>query len=371
MSTKTIDRKHCWFSLNDVNHNEGQTFKAEDSQDEQGRFKFSGVAYSGKPIMNHPFWGNLIFDVSTMKSKSVVPIFRDHRPDREAGHGKLSFDDGSVKVEGFLYEEEGEKAYRLMKKGYPMQESVYIEPEKLETIRKGEVFVYNGQKVEGPMTIFVGGAIKEVSLVSLGADENTSTKIFNNNKKGSFEVPLSERESKMEKENNEKLVIEKEAKEFSEDYTGFLEAMNEGPEQAYEFACSCAEKKSESSEKKLKSRIKELEAKIAAFEAKEAESKKAAKEAKIEEAFKGSELPESVKSILISSSDEAFDALLSDMSSIASKKEPMKKEMFKEVVVEKTSLNVDDERRAFKDQLISEGKSIAQAHFLANKKFGK
>ncbi len=365
MDIKKVERKDCWFSL----PSENKHFKIEKSE-EKGVYEFSGVAYSGKPIMNHPYWGNLIFDIETMESKDTVPILRDHRTDREAGHGQLSFENNQVIVKGFLYGDEGEKAYKLMKKGFPMQESVYIEPKRIEKIFDGQTFVYNGQTVEGEMTVFVGGKIKEVSLVTLGADENTSTKVFNNNE-GALEVPFYERKEMIKKEEIENKVDQKNEDKFSDEYTGFLEAMNVGVEEAYKFACDCAEKKSQSSVEKLKNKIKELENKIAEFEKEKAESKKASKIVRIEESFKDSILPDSVKSILVEANEDKFEALLSDMMALAVKKEEVKKELFEEDGQESHSLSFSESRQEYKNSLLAQGKSLAEAHFLTNKKFGK
>ena len=60
-----------------------------------------------------------------------------------------------------------------------MQESVYIKPESIRNLQKGEKATINGLQLVGPATIFIGGKIKEVSLTPLGADSETSTTVFN------------------------------------------------------------------------------------------------------------------------------------------------------------------------------------------------
>ena len=393
MNNKKVAKKDLWFSVQkDLSGSTEKKFMGE--QDEQGRFKFEGVAYSGKPIMNHPFWNNLVFDVQSMTSDKIVPIFRDHMPDREAGHGTLSFDNGDVTVQGFLYEDEGERAYRLMKKGYPMQESVYIEPTSLEEIKEGEIRFINGQQLEGPMTVFMGGHIKEVSLVSLGADSNTSTKVFNKSMEGSIEIPMEkEREMSQEQEiletNETEAVealeassveqpevkeVEKEEIKFSEGFSGFLEAMNISPEKAYEFACSCESEKAKTSEDKLKAKIEELELALAEYKQKEKDAKKAAKETEVEQAFAGRELPESIKSILLSSEDDKFKQLLNDLVALApAKEEKIDKNLFKADIKneEEKALSIADQRKAFIAEQRKNGASLQQAHFLAAKKFDK
>lgn len=99
---------------------------------------FSGIAYSGKMIKNHPFWGDLIFDVASMKSKPRIPILFNHDMEKIVGSGALTFTD-EVRVNGTISNvtEHGKYLYDLIKgEGFPMQESVYIEPETIRNLQK-------------------------------------------------------------------------------------------------------------------------------------------------------------------------------------------------------------------------------------------
>ena len=58
--------------------------------------------------------------------------------------------------------------------GFPWQMSVRIEPSKTEEIAADQSVFVNGKNYQGPITVFRGGRIREVSFCALGADDNTS-----------------------------------------------------------------------------------------------------------------------------------------------------------------------------------------------------
>ena len=58
--------------------------------------------------------------------------------------------------------------------GFPWQMSVRIEPSAVEEIQAGASVTVNGKVHQGPITVFRGGRIREVSFCALGADDNTN-----------------------------------------------------------------------------------------------------------------------------------------------------------------------------------------------------
>jgi hypothetical protein len=58
--------------------------------------------------------------------------------------------------------------------GFPWQMSVRIEPSAVEEIQAGASVTVNGRLHQGPITVFRGGRIREVSFCALGADDNTN-----------------------------------------------------------------------------------------------------------------------------------------------------------------------------------------------------
>jgi hypothetical protein len=54
--------------------------------------------------------------------------------------------------------------------GYPFQMSMFIDPGSVEEVAADQTVIVNGKTLQGPITIFRGGRIREVSFVP-GADE--------------------------------------------------------------------------------------------------------------------------------------------------------------------------------------------------------
>ena len=57
---------------------------------------------------------------------------------------------------------------------FPWQMSVRIEPSSIEEIKADAAVMVNGKVHQGPITVFRGGRIREVSFCALGADDNTN-----------------------------------------------------------------------------------------------------------------------------------------------------------------------------------------------------
>ena len=187
MANKDVSIKNLQFDLSQTD------FKMGDSSRE-----FTGTAYSGLPIMAHPFWGNLIFDTTTISAEPKVPILFNHDPGRIVGFGTIRTD-GAIFVDGNISKvtEEGRMIEGLLDEGFPMKESVYIEPETVQKFSKGQKFTVNDQDLVGPFTVFRNSKIKEVSMTPLPADINTSTQIFNERLEST--INLKEQEMKSTK----------------------------------------------------------------------------------------------------------------------------------------------------------------------------
>lgn len=156
--------------------------------DANGRRAFSGVAYSGEVIANHWFWGNVAFDISSSKAGDTTPALVDHRSDRIAGTGKMSFSD-EMAIEGHLsaVTEDGKRVAALADEGFPWQMSIFIEPGEIDEIKAGVKASVNGREVSGPLTIFRNNLIREVSFTPTGQDAQTSVQVFS--KFANREVP--------------------------------------------------------------------------------------------------------------------------------------------------------------------------------------
>lgn len=102
----------------------------------------------------------------------------------------------------------------------------------------------------------MGGKIKEVSLTPLGADSETSTTVFSL---------------------NEEIEIKQE-KTMTEEMKQFSELFAKSPEEAFQFACSCEQKKQGESASESSSELESLKAEIAALKEENEKLKAAQKE---------------------------------------------------------------------------------------------
>lgn len=138
---------------------------------------FSGVAYSGEPITDHWYWDRVIFDLATMQIKGRIPALLDHRSSQRAGAiNDYQIDNVTgLTVSGVLMSNEfGQQIAQDSDDGFPWQMSVRIEPGSVENVQADQTVTVNGKTYQGPITVFRGGRIREVSFCALGADDNTN-----------------------------------------------------------------------------------------------------------------------------------------------------------------------------------------------------
>lgn len=158
---------------------------------EDGKKKrtFSGVAYSGEPITDHWYWDRIIFDLDSMEVKGRIPALLEHSPRQRAGAiNTHSIDHQTgLTVSGDLMSNEfGTQVAQDSDDGFPWQMSVRIEPQVIEEIKAGASVSVNGKLHQGPITVFRGGRIREVSFCALGADDNTNAVAASHTPKSNF-----------------------------------------------------------------------------------------------------------------------------------------------------------------------------------------
>ena len=145
---------------------------------EEGKKKrtFSGVAYSGEVITDHWYWTRVIFDLDSMQIKGRIPALLEHSSRQRAGAintHTISHQEGLVVHGDLMSNEFGTQVAQDSDDGFPWQMSVRIDPSAIEEIQAGSSVSVNGKSHQGPITVFRGGRIREVSFCALGADENT------------------------------------------------------------------------------------------------------------------------------------------------------------------------------------------------------
>lgn len=149
------------------------------NQAEEGKNKrtFSGVAYSGEVITDHWYWDRVIFDLDSMQLKGRIPALLEHRSSQRAGAintHSINHQTGLTVSGDLMSNEFGTQVAQDSDDGFPWQMSVRIEPSSIEEIKADASVMVNGKVHQGPITVFRGGRIREVSFCALGADDNTN-----------------------------------------------------------------------------------------------------------------------------------------------------------------------------------------------------
>ena len=317
--------------------------------------KFVGVAYSGKPILNHPHWGNLIFDLTNITSKPQIPILFNHDTNKIVGHGSISVSDKIV-VQGKLSNStpEGLMVQGLLDEGQDLQESVYIEPANIKKYSKGEKLNVNGQELIGPYTVFENSKIKEVSITPLGADENTTTLIFKekfketiNIKSEGFHMENEELKTEEVEVKNEEVLEEPKAEEVEEVKE---EEVKAEPAEELELKEEEAEEVSEEKKDitdKLKDAVKEGINSVL-DKVKFAEANKILLESGIDEALKfaccgGCAEKTSKEDDIVAKLKEEINSLKSELAEYKKKKKKNKRFSLIEDLKEKTGVSFNEE----------------------------
>ena len=153
-------------------------------------------AYSGGLLrMNPDVWPlPTVFDVDGLEERpQEVPIIRDHDQNQKVGQtDRIEYADGKIVATGTLInfgvDPAASKIVQLWKRGARLQASVatgIIPPENIESVPPGAVAVANGRTFEGPIEIVRKWRLKEISIVTLGADDE-GTRVVVGNASGNF-----------------------------------------------------------------------------------------------------------------------------------------------------------------------------------------
>jgi hypothetical protein len=356
MSKKNTPLTALQFGLSDYKFMEGQQDTAR---------KFSGTAYSGLPIMNHPFWGNLIFDTSSISSEPIIPVLFNHDAGRIVGQGSIRVN-GAIFIDGTISKstDDGRMVEELLDEGFPMKESVYIQPARVDKFEAGSTFSVNGQELEGPFTVFRDSVIKEVSMTPLPADINTGTQIFNENLNKSIEIeevvvsdaeikeevkeepkeevkeetegklegedskedeskqegpkeeekPEPKEEAKEEPKEEVEPAEDKPADELPEDERKFMDLVSAGDlRDAFAFACGCESKSKRAGESDLDKLQKKFDELLKKYNDLKSKAKKDERFSEIEasEEKSGVKFSQDAKSALLALDDKAFAEVVS------------------------------------------------------------
>ena len=152
-------------------------FAVEQPAEGKKKRTFTGVAYSGEPILDHWYWDRVIFDLDSIQIKGRIPALLEHRSSQRVGainSHSIDYAQGLVISGDLMSNEFGSQVAQDSDDGFPWQMSVRIEPSSTEEIAADQAVMVNGKTYQGPITVFRGGRIREVSFCALGADDNTN-----------------------------------------------------------------------------------------------------------------------------------------------------------------------------------------------------
>ena len=186
---------------------------------------FSGVAYSGEVITDHWYWDRVVFDLDSMQINGRIPALLEHSSRQRAGAINTYTIDhqNGLQVQGDLMSNEfGAQVAQDSDDGFPWQMSVRIEPSSVEDIQADASVSVNGKIHQGPITVFRGGRIREVSFCALGADANTNAVAANHNpnqltKEDTDVTELEQAQAKIKELEGKNTQLETENKQFAVD----------------------------------------------------------------------------------------------------------------------------------------------------------
>jgi phage major head subunit gpT-like protein/phage head maturation protease len=149
----------------------------------QGPRRFKVNAYTGGMIRQEWSREPVIVDLQGMTwTNKRRPILLQHSYELDAILGQTT----DIRVEGKNLVVEGEmiggnssadKVIGLAERGFQWQASIGADVLRAEKLPAGETATVNGQSVTGPARIVRASKLREVSVVTLGADDNTSASL--------------------------------------------------------------------------------------------------------------------------------------------------------------------------------------------------
>ncbi|HHM12062.1 MAG TPA: hypothetical protein ENJ16_00800, partial [Planctomycetaceae bacterium] len=161
------------------------------------------VAYSGG-LMTVPGWGPVVLDLSGVDlSAPQISILADHDATLRGvvGFGQAAVREGKLIVAGTIARatDAARQIIELAKSGFQFQASVGVAPRRWQRVRAGELVEVNGRAIratDGGFTLVRVSALKEVSIVAIGADAGTSVAIAASNKEEGEEALMTKTNEK-------------------------------------------------------------------------------------------------------------------------------------------------------------------------------
>lgn len=164
-----------------IKENEGSYIRcAEDFSAGNDLANVSGVAYSGGVVSQCWAPAKLVIDLAGMDVASQLPLLYNHYNDPEYRLGEIvaSNDGKQLSISGGV-DKNTERGKYIVEAGkkFNWQLSIGAEIVSIERIQENETRVINGREFTGPLLHVKKSLLREVSVVAVGADSDTSMKI--------------------------------------------------------------------------------------------------------------------------------------------------------------------------------------------------
>ena len=143
---------------------------------------FSGIAYTGgvmNPKLAIQWNGPVVIDLAGLDAP-VGPVHRDHDESRPVGHLTAVANDGTkLSVTGVFSVPsiDQQEIIAGAKNGFPWRPSVGVKILTYSTVPQGQSLQCNGRTFEGPILVVKRSQLKEVSLVTIPGDPDSSVSI--------------------------------------------------------------------------------------------------------------------------------------------------------------------------------------------------
>ena len=159
---------------------------AADEGDAPAQRRINMVAYTGG-AMNVGFGVPVYIDLQGLHiSEKPTPLMLNHERGIDAIFGQtdsVKIERGQVIASGPVLGvgEDASRVVALADAGFAWQASIGVEIQSRQYIRRGEIAKVNGKSVKGAALIVRRGSLREISVVSIGADQNASTLVASEN----------------------------------------------------------------------------------------------------------------------------------------------------------------------------------------------
>jgi len=142
---------------------------------------FSLLGYTGG-VMS--VWrGATVIDLAGLALPKTLPVLHDHDPGDPVGHGTPTIEGSNLTLSGTFSVAESTSAQKIIasaKREFPWQASVGVAVTRFEVAKAGQDVTVNGQSfTAGRDGLYVirAGKLREISIVPLGADADTSVNV--------------------------------------------------------------------------------------------------------------------------------------------------------------------------------------------------